>query len=239
MFVNDSTAALLMCYYGKSNDNWCCDDIHSIWNPFSGFVTEPLLCLGNGIRASGNSRKARRLYAEHHPQRRIASHKLFTKLQQRLSDLMHTALQCYPVYRRLCSPCGSRPIFQFLNPYTVGLLWREISPSQQNKRTQTSTPLVGFEPTIPMFERAQTVHALDRSGTVIGNVSQHRMRLGDEQWGRIWKGMVETCLKILSQHSTDETQKSHGNPLHDSRYRYANVFRAFLFTITDVLQEGS
>jgi hypothetical protein len=29
-------------------------------------------------------------------------------------------------------------------------------------------PQVGFEPTIPAFERAKTVHALDRSATVIG-----------------------------------------------------------------------
>jgi hypothetical protein len=29
-------------------------------------------------------------------------------------------------------------------------------------------PRVGFEPTIPMFERTKKVHALDRSGTVIG-----------------------------------------------------------------------
>jgi hypothetical protein len=29
-------------------------------------------------------------------------------------------------------------------------------------------PGVGFEATIPMFERAQTVHALDRAATVIG-----------------------------------------------------------------------
>jgi hypothetical protein len=30
-------------------------------------------------------------------------------------------------------------------------------------------PRVGFEPTIPMFERAKTVHALDRAVTVIGS----------------------------------------------------------------------
>jgi hypothetical protein len=35
----------------------------------------------------------------------------------------------------------------------------------QNKRTQTSMPGVGFEPTIPAFERAKTVHALDRAAT--------------------------------------------------------------------------
>jgi hypothetical protein len=29
-------------------------------------------------------------------------------------------------------------------------------------------PRVGFEPTIPVFERAKTVHALDRADTVIG-----------------------------------------------------------------------
>jgi hypothetical protein len=30
-------------------------------------------------------------------------------------------------------------------------------------------PRVGFEPTIPVFERAKTVHALDSAATVIGN----------------------------------------------------------------------
>jgi hypothetical protein len=29
-------------------------------------------------------------------------------------------------------------------------------------------PLVGFEPTIPVFERAKTVHALDRAAIVTG-----------------------------------------------------------------------
>jgi hypothetical protein len=28
---------------------------------------------------------------------------------------------------------------------------------------------VGFEPTIPLFERAKTVHALDRAATVMGS----------------------------------------------------------------------
>jgi hypothetical protein len=30
-------------------------------------------------------------------------------------------------------------------------------------------PRVGFEPTIPVFEREKTVHALDRAATVIGS----------------------------------------------------------------------
>jgi hypothetical protein len=29
-------------------------------------------------------------------------------------------------------------------------------------------PLVGFDPTIPVFERAKTFHVLDRAATVIG-----------------------------------------------------------------------
>jgi hypothetical protein len=39
----------------------------------------------------------------------------------------------------------------------------------QNKRIQTSMPRVGFEPTIQVFERAKTVHALDRAVTLIGS----------------------------------------------------------------------
>jgi hypothetical protein len=32
-------------------------------------------------------------------------------------------------------------------------------------------PRVGFEPTIPAFERAKTVHALDRAATVLDLLS--------------------------------------------------------------------
>jgi hypothetical protein len=87
------------------------------------------------------------------------------------------------VYLSVClwlySPCGPWPLFQFLNLYTVGrTLGRVISPSQgrylhrttqtQNKRTQTSMHRVGFEPTIPAFQQAKTVHASDRAATVAG-----------------------------------------------------------------------
>jgi hypothetical protein len=37
----------------------------------------------------------------------------------------------------------------------------------QNKRTQATMLRMGFEPTIPVFERAKTVHTLDRAATVI------------------------------------------------------------------------
>jgi hypothetical protein len=59
--------------------------------------------------------------------------------------------------------------------HSVGLLGRATSLSKdryltqtQNKHEQTSMPRVGFEPTIPAFERAKAVHALDSAATVIG-----------------------------------------------------------------------
>jgi hypothetical protein len=78
-------------------------------------------------------------------------------------------------------PLWTLAFFHFLNlrSPSVGLLGRGISPSQgrylhtekhrQNKSTQTSMPRVGFEPTIPVFERAKTVHASDRAATVMGS----------------------------------------------------------------------
>jgi hypothetical protein len=71
--------------------------------------------------------------------------------------------------------------FSFLILYTVGRTsWTGNQPvarplpnhrttQTQNKCTQTSILWVGFEPTIPAFERGKTVHTLDRSATVIGN----------------------------------------------------------------------
>jgi hypothetical protein len=62
---------------------------------------------------------------------------------------------------------------------SVGLLGRGDQPvakalpthrttQTQNKGTQTFMPRVGFEPTIPVFERVKTVHALDRAATLFG-----------------------------------------------------------------------
>jgi hypothetical protein len=67
-------------------------------------------------------------------------------------------------------------ISQFLDhSQTAGLLGRVISSSQgktqENAYThQTSMPWVRFEPTIPAYERAKTVHALNRSATVTGGL---------------------------------------------------------------------
>jgi DUF1365 family protein len=42
--------------------------------------------------------------------------------------------------------------------------------TKQNKRTQISMHLVGFESTIPVFEQAKKVHALECASTVTGNM---------------------------------------------------------------------
>jgi hypothetical protein len=51
--------------------------------------------------------------------------------------------------------------FQFLNLYTVGRTpWTGVQP--------VARPLPTHEPTMPVFERAKTVHALDGAATVSG-----------------------------------------------------------------------
>jgi hypothetical protein len=74
---------------------------------------------------------------------------------------------------------GPWPLIQFLNPYTVAKTpWTGVMPvarplpthrttQTQKKRTQTSMRRMGFDPTIPVFVQAKTVHALDRAATVI------------------------------------------------------------------------
>jgi hypothetical protein len=80
----------------------------------------------------------------------------------------------------LYSPYAPWPLIQFPNLYTVGRTPRTSdqpverplpghrTAQTQNERSQTSSPRVGFEPTIPAFERAKTVRALDSAATVIG-----------------------------------------------------------------------
>jgi hypothetical protein len=73
-------------------------------------------------------------------------------------------------------------LFSFLILYTVSRTpWTEDqlvarplpthrTTQTQNKRRQISTPRVGFEPMVPVFEREKTVHALDRESTMIGAI---------------------------------------------------------------------
>jgi hypothetical protein len=78
----------------------------------------------------------------------------------------------------------------FIYRLSVGLLGRRISLSQgrylrteqpTNKRTQISMFRVGFQPTIPVFEQAKRVHALDRAATVIGIFGPTK-----DEYGAVW-----------------------------------------------------
>jgi hypothetical protein len=71
--------------------------------------------------------------------------------------------------------------FSSLILYTVGwTTWTGDQPvtrplpthrttETQNRRTQTSMPWVGFEPTISVFQRTETVHISHPAATVIGS----------------------------------------------------------------------
>jgi hypothetical protein len=89
-------------------------------------------------------------------------------------------------YLWLYSPCGPRPLFHFLNLYIVGRTpWSgdqsvaRTLPTHRTTQTQnkrTSMLWVGFEPTIPAFERTNTVHALDLVAAVVGQIPKHYLK---------------------------------------------------------------
>jgi hypothetical protein len=122
---------------------------------------------------------------------------------------------CLSVCLSVClSICGSTALvdfgrfFGFIIVYTVVRTpWTGDQPIArplpthrttqiQNKLTQRSMPWVGFEHTIPMFERAKTVHALDRVATVIG------MCLGSTRF-KPWAGPLSwlKCFLVFSSPS--------------------------------------
>jgi hypothetical protein len=100
-------------------------------------------------------------------------------LPYRISPLPHNDI----FFTGSTAPLGPWPlIFQSHDRFTDGgipwasdqLVGRPL-PKHRTRQTQnkhiyqTSMPCVGFEPTIPSFEQAKTVHALDPSVTVIGS----------------------------------------------------------------------
>jgi hypothetical protein len=96
----------------------------------------------------------------------------------KLRNIFSLSLSLFPVAPTL-EHRASVELFvslHFLNPKTVGRIpwtsqgrYLHKTTQTQNKRRQTTMPLVGFEPTIPVFERAKIVHhALGRTATVIG-----------------------------------------------------------------------
>jgi hypothetical protein len=107
-----------------------------------------------------------------------------------LAAALQWTSSCQPIYDSTAL-VDLRHFFSVLILYTVDATpWAGISPSQGRyvhteqhkhriKRTQTSMSPVGFEPTIPVFRRAKTVHALDRAATVIGEFSFCKVNITD------------------------------------------------------------
>jgi hypothetical protein len=97
---------------------------------------------------------------------------------------------------------GPWPLFSFKIVYTVGRTpWTGDQPVARplptHRTTQTSMPWVGFEPTIPAFELAKAIDALDRAVTVIDNAG-----LDDDKWwhsgsGRVTQGEDSTSTRLI------------------------------------------
>jgi hypothetical protein len=121
---------------------------------------------------------------------------------------------------------GPWPLLQFRNrlytngrtPWTgdqpvVRLLTAHRIAQTQNKHTHTSMPRVRFEPTIPVFERAKTVQALDRAATVIGQISVRETALsGPLSWSQSHCRTychLRICkyFRILQLHFMSDTEK--------------------------------
>jgi hypothetical protein len=122
-------------------------------------------------------------------------------------------------------------VFQFLNIYTVGRTpWTEDQPvarpllaqqhntteqHKQSKRTHTSIPLVGFEPTSSVFEREKTIHDLDRAATSIGPCKIRLIKLSSRDRTLKWETTASSVIvlssaigNILPYLSTQNSQNS-------------------------------
>jgi hypothetical protein len=138
----------------------------------------------------------------------------------------------------------------------VEFLGRGISPTQdrypthrttqtQNKRRQTSIPRVRFEPTIPVFERAKTIHTLDRAATAIGTVQllTHSLMELNPSWEAancaatqelpsiLWNPKFHcrvhkspTLVPILSQINPIHTIPSYLSKIHSNNYSFTQTW---------------
>jgi hypothetical protein len=57
-------------------------------------------------------------------------------------------------------------------------------------------PLAGFESTAPVFERAKTVHALDRAATVIGTEIIYPSRIMSHHFKELMLRLVFDFIKV-------------------------------------------
>jgi hypothetical protein len=69
-------------------------------------------------------------------------------------------------------------------------------------------PWVAFDPTVPVSERARTVHALDRSATVTGKlyIASYNWILVNNEFERMWN---EAVFKAISSNLYEGTVENH------------------------------
>jgi hypothetical protein len=141
------------------------------------------------------------------------------------------------------SSFGLGRFFSFLMFYRVGRTpWTGDQPVArplpahrtvqiQNKRTQTSMHQIGFEPAIPVFERAETVHALDHVATVIGSYYRLQELIGDLSSFAVWKYPIRISAWALSYFSHWVSS------FHVEKIRYgtSNVAKPQLFPTSGVI----
>jgi hypothetical protein len=113
---------------------------------------------------------------------------------------MHTYyiiyLSIHPyIHPWLCNPMlDLGRFFGFLKFYTVG---RDRTAQKQNKRTQTSVPRVGFEPTIPVLQRARAVHASDGGrGHCDRQIRSYACCKYRQGWYRTLRLSIFCCLEV-------------------------------------------
>jgi hypothetical protein len=94
-------------------------------------------------------------------------------------------------------------------------------------------PRVGFEPTIPVFERAKTVHALDRAATVIGyNFIQDHMISSLLHPTTVFRTLLTNIVKLYYPFMAID-HVSHQNK---TRYKITALY-TLLFTSLDPKEE--
>jgi hypothetical protein len=100
----------------------------------------------------------------------ICSYELQTSNKSKEQSKPHVLLQCrlHVTLQILISYTVSRTPWTGDQPIARPLPAHRTARTNNN-HTQTSIPQVGFEPTIPVFERAKTVRVSDRTATVIGH----------------------------------------------------------------------
>jgi hypothetical protein len=97
-------------------------------------------------------------------------------------------------------------------------IYTQKNTTTEQTHTQTSMYWVGFEPMIPVFERAKTVHALDCAATVTGEHRSYYILFLTSFYFRSLPDIVITSLHVLYAFSAFPIRDT--CPLHSPIYQH-------------------